>query len=68
MPPNESRRWAERMRALGKGDLIDYVEYPDEDHGLNRYRATVRDRMTRNQAFLARHVGLGPNGRATNQP
>ena len=61
VPPNESRRWAARMRELGKGDLIEYVEYPDEDHGLNRYRATVRDRMTRNQAFLAKHVGLGPN-------
>ncbi len=67
VPPNESRRWVERMRELGKGDLIEYVEYPDEDHSLNRYRATVRDRMTRNQAFLAKHVGLGPAGtRASN--
>ena len=67
VPPNESRRWAERMRELGKGALIEYVEYPDEDHGLNRYRATVRDRMTRNQAFLAKWVGLGPNAsRAAN--
>jgi dipeptidyl aminopeptidase/acylaminoacyl peptidase len=67
VPPNESRRWTERMRELGKGALIEYVEYPDEDHGLTRYRATVRDRMSRNQAFLAKWVGLGPNAsRAAN--
>jgi dipeptidyl aminopeptidase/acylaminoacyl peptidase len=60
VPPNESRRWAERMRELGKERLLEYVEYPDEDHGLNRYRTTVRDRLERNQAFLEKHVGLGP--------
>lgn len=56
VPPNESRRWVERMRELGKERLIEYVEYPDEDHGLNRYRATVEDRLRRNEAFLAKHL------------
>ena len=57
VPPNESRRWVERMRELGKERLIEYVEYPDEDHGLSRYRATVEDRLRRNEAFLAKHLG-----------
>ncbi len=58
VPPNESRRWAERMRELGKGNLIDYVEYPDEDHSLKRYKATVRDRLDRERAFYAEHLRL----------
>lgn len=56
VPPNESRRWAERMRELGKGELLTYVEYPDEDHSLMRYRATVRDRLERIQDFYGRHL------------
>jgi dipeptidyl aminopeptidase/acylaminoacyl peptidase len=58
VPPNESRRWAERMRELGKGDLITYVEYPDEDHSLKRYKDTVRDRLDRERAFYAEHLRL----------
>ena len=58
VPPNESRRWAERMRELGKGNLLDYVEYPDEDHSLKRYRATIRNRLERMQAFFAEHLEL----------
>jgi len=60
VPPNESRRWVQRMRELGKERLIEYVEYPDEDHSLNRYRSTVRDRLERYQAFLAKHLGTAP--------
>ncbi len=58
VPPNESRRWAERMRELGKGDLIEYVEYADEDHSLTRYRSTVRDRLVQQQRFLGTHLNL----------
>ncbi len=50
--------WAERMRELGKGDLLDYVEFPDEDHGLTRYRATVRDRLEQMERFFAEHLRL----------
>lgn len=57
VPPNESRRWAERMREVGKGHLIEYVEYPDEDHSLTRYRSTVRDRLERTERFLGKHLG-----------
>jgi dipeptidyl aminopeptidase/acylaminoacyl peptidase len=52
VPPNESKRWVKRMRELGKSDLIEYVEYPDEDHGLSRYRASVRDQLVRIERFL----------------
>ena len=58
VPPNQSQMWAERMRELGKGDLLDYVELPDEDHGLTRYRATVRDRLERMERFFAEHLRL----------
>jgi dipeptidyl aminopeptidase/acylaminoacyl peptidase len=44
------------MRELGKGDLLTYVEYPHEDHGLTRYRATVRDRLERMTDFFAQHL------------
>jgi len=57
VPPNESRRWAERMRELGKGELLTYVEYPDEDHSLTRYRSTVRQRLERITAFYAKYLG-----------
>lgn len=56
VPLGESRRWAERMRELGKGHLLDYVEFPDEDHSLLRYRETVREQMERIVAFLAKHL------------
>jgi dipeptidyl aminopeptidase/acylaminoacyl peptidase len=58
VPPNESRRWERRMRELNKGDLITYVEYPDEEHSLLRYRATLRDQMERIPVFFATHLDL----------
>lgn len=58
VPPRQSQVWAERMRAAGKGDLLTYVEYPDEDHSLRRYKATVRDILERMDAFFARHLRL----------
>lgn len=58
VPPNESKRWVKRMRELGKGDLIEYVEYADEDHGLSRYRATTRDMLVRIERFLFDHLKL----------
>ena len=58
VPPNQSQMWAERMRDLGKGDLLDYVELPDEDHGLTCYRATVRDRLEQMERFFAEHLRL----------
>ena len=57
VPPRQSQMWVERMRELGKGALMNYVEYPDEDHGLRRYRATVRDRLIRMERFFAEHLG-----------
>lgn len=58
VPPRQSQVWAERMRDAGKGDLLTYVEYPDEDHSLRRYKATVRDILERMDAFLTRHLRL----------
>jgi dipeptidyl aminopeptidase/acylaminoacyl peptidase len=58
VPPNESKRWVERMRQLGKSDLIEYVEYPDEDHSLTRYRTTVRDMLQRIDRFYTKHLKL----------
>lgn len=58
VPPRQSKVWVERMRELGKGQLIEYIEYPDEDHSLNRYRATIRDRLLRMEQFLAKHLRL----------
>jgi dipeptidyl aminopeptidase/acylaminoacyl peptidase len=58
VPPNESKRWAQRMRDLKKGHLLTYVEFPDEDHSLLRYRATIREQMERIPAFLAKHLDL----------
>lgn len=56
VPLNESRRWSERMNELGKGDLLEYVEFPDEDHSLLRYRSTVREQAERIVAFLAKNL------------
>lgn len=61
VPLNESRRWAERMRETGKGDLLEYIEYPDEDHSLTRYRSTIRDRLNRIERFYRTHLGT-PDG------
>ena len=61
VPPRQSQVWAERMRVAGKGDLLTYVEYPDEDHSLRRYKATVRDMLERMDAFFTRHLRL-PEG------
>lgn len=58
VPPRQSQVWAGRMRALGKAHLIDYVEYPDEDHSLRRYKATVRDMLVRMESFLVEHLRL----------
>ena len=58
VPPRQSTVWVDRMRELGKSDLIDYVEYADEDHGLRRYKTTVRDRIERMTRFFAEHLNL----------
>ncbi|WP_423930299.1 prolyl oligopeptidase family serine peptidase [Candidatus Palauibacter sp.] len=58
VPPRQSQVWAERMREAGKGDLLSYIEYPDEDHSLRRYKATVRDILERMDALFARHLRL----------
>ncbi len=55
--PRQSQVWAARMRELGKPDF-EHVEYPDEDHSLRRYKATVRDRLRRMEAFFAEHLRL----------
>lgn len=58
VPYNGSRRWVQRMHQLGKGDLVEYIEYPDEDHSLSRYRSTVRDRLVRMERFLEDKLNL----------
>ncbi len=58
VPPRQSELWVQKLKELGKGDLIDFVEYPDEVHSLRRYKATVRDRLSRMQDFLADHLNL----------
>lgn len=58
VPPRQSQVWAEEMRAQGKGDLLTYVELPDEDHGLRRYKATRRTRIELMTEFLAEHLRL----------
>ena len=64
VPPRQSQVWAERMRELGKDELLDYVELPDEDHGLRRYKRTTLLRMQLMERFLAEHLSLpGLDGR-----
>ena len=58
VPPRQSQVWAERMRELGKADLLEYVELPDEDHSLERYKATTRTRIELMERFFARHLGV----------
>lgn len=58
VPPRQSQVWAERMIELGKGDLLEYVELADEDHGLRRYKTTTRQRIELMESFLARHLEL----------
>ncbi|MDX1646950.1 MAG: prolyl oligopeptidase family serine peptidase [Longimicrobiales bacterium] len=58
VPPRQSQVWAERMEALGKGHLLHYVELPDEDHGLRRYKSTRRTRIELMESFLAEHLDL----------
>ncbi|WP_420447724.1 prolyl oligopeptidase family serine peptidase [Candidatus Palauibacter sp.] len=58
VPPRQSQVWAERMRDAGKGDLLTYIEYPDEDHSLRRYKTTVRDILERMDALFTRHLRL----------
>jgi dipeptidyl aminopeptidase/acylaminoacyl peptidase len=58
VPPRQSQVWVDRMRELNKEDLIDYVEFPNEVHSLRRYKATVRERITRMQEFFAEHLDL----------
>ena len=56
--PRQSELWVNRMRGLGKGELVHYVEYPDEDHGLNRYKATIRDRIEKMTYFFSENLDL----------
>jgi len=58
VPPRQSQVWAERMEELGKGDLLTYVELPDEDHGLRRYKPTRRTGIELMTDFFAEHLGL----------
>lgn len=58
VPPRQSQVWAERMRDLGKGDLLEYVELADEDHGLRRHKSTTRTRIELMERFFARHLDL----------
>lgn len=58
VPPRQSQVWAQRMRELGKEDLLVYVELPDEDHGLRRYKHTRRTRIELMTAFFAEHLRL----------
>lgn len=58
VPPRQSQVWARRMYELGKGDLLEYVELPDEDHGLRRYRETTRTRILLMERFLGTHLNL----------
>jgi len=62
VPPRQSQVWVDRMRELGKGALITYVEYADEDHSLTRYKATIRDRLVRMERFFAEHLDLSGLG------
>ena len=56
--PRQSIIWVERMLELGKGDLIDFIKYPDGDHSLRRYKSTIRDRIERMTHFFAEHLQL----------
>lgn len=56
--PRQSQKWVKRMIELGKQNLIDYVEYPDEDHSLRRYQKTIRNRLQRMEKFLNKHLRL----------
>ncbi len=56
--PRQSIIWVERMKSLGKDELIDFVTYPDEDHSLRRYKSTIRDRLVRMTEFLSEHLNL----------
>lgn len=58
VPPRQAQVWATRMRELGKGDLLEYVELPDEDHGLRRYKRTTRRRLELMERFLDEHLRL----------
>lgn len=62
VPPRQSQVWAERMREVGKGDLLEYVELPDEDHGLRRYKATTRLRIELMERFFGEHLGWTGGG------
>jgi dipeptidyl aminopeptidase/acylaminoacyl peptidase len=56
--PEQSRIWVEWIQQLGKADLIEFVEYPDEEHSLQRYKATIRDRIERMTEFFSRHLDI----------
>lgn len=58
VPPRQSQVWVERMLELGKADLLVYAEMADEDHSLERYKATTRTRIDLMERFLARHLDL----------
>ena len=55
---HQSTIWVDRMHELDKDDLIEFVKYPDEDHGLERYKATIRDRIERMTHFFSEHLEL----------
>ena len=56
--PRQSIIWYARMQELGKGSLIEFVKYPDEDHSLRRYKSTIRDRIERMTGFFSVHLDL----------
>ncbi|MDH3423236.1 MAG: prolyl oligopeptidase family serine peptidase, partial [Gemmatimonadota bacterium] len=58
VPPRQSQVWARRMNELGKSDLLQYVELPDEDHGLRRYKETRRTRIELMERFFAEHLRM----------
>jgi dipeptidyl aminopeptidase/acylaminoacyl peptidase len=62
VPPRQSQVWAQAMREAGKGDLLQYVELPDEEHSLRRYKKTIRLRLELMEAFFAEYLGWSPPG------
>ena len=62
VPPRQSQVWAQAMREAGKGDLLQYVELPDEEHSLRRCKKTIRLRLELMEAFFAEYLGWSPPG------
>jgi dipeptidyl aminopeptidase/acylaminoacyl peptidase len=53
--PSQSRIWVDALTR--QGVPVEYHEYPDEDHSLERRKETVADQLRRISAFLARYLG-----------